>query len=149
MATQLKKNLQEDAEVMGMKFIHRNFEKERFMDDSFNAWEGRKEHSPYKLRVTNYLFNSIQVFENRPNRLVFGSGDPKAEIHNNGRIVRIRITEKSCNFFWYRYKSTGKEKWKFMVLTKKTQILFRMPKRQFKGESKTFRQHQKKNFNTI
>lgn len=126
------------AEKEGLDFIHRNFEKEGFMDSSFTAWPQRKHPIDYKLlRVTNTLFNSIRAESDANNFTVtFSSNEPYAQIHNEGGV--IKITKKMRGHFWKMFKLTGDNKWKWMALTKKS--AFRIHKRQFMGESANFNQ---------
>lgn len=141
MADKLMQNLLIDAEVMGLKFIESNFIKEGFMDGSFQAWPARKETINYKLlRVTNALFNSITANNDRRSTVTFTADMPYAQIHNEGGVVKIPVTPKMKKYFWAMYKATDKEKWKHMALSTKANIVFRMPKRQFMGNSKIFNQ---------
>jgi len=139
MARQLMQDLLIDAEVMGLDFIHKNFEKEGFQDSSFQAWASRKEPSSYNLlRVTNSLFNSIDATNDGRSKVTFTADMPYAKIHNEGGIVKIPRTPQMRKFFWAMYKKTSEERWKWMALSKKPNVVFRMPKRQFMGESATF-----------
>lgn len=139
MARELIDNLMIDAEVMGLKFIKSNFTKEGFMDGSFQAWQSRKQTINYKLlRVTNALFNSINANNDGKSKVTITADMPYAQIHNEGGIVKIPVTPKMKKYFWAMYKNTGLEKWKAMALSPKEQFIFRMPKRQFMGPSKTF-----------
>lgn len=139
MANELKRDLQSDAEIMGMEFIHSNFEQQGFTDVAFEPWEPRKTSTSYNLlRVTNYLFNSINVANSSEERIVFQADAPYADIHNNGGILNIPITRKSRKLFWAMYYSTGQEKWKWMALTKKQSFTFKMDARPFMKHSESF-----------
>ncbi|QQV91566.1 neck protein [Winogradskyella phage Peternella_1] len=139
MAEQLKRDLQMDAEIQGMDFIHQNFIDEGWHGSTFEAWAPRKESTSYNLlRVTNYLFNSINVASSSVEQIVFEADAPYAEIHNSGGTLNIPITERSRKFFWMMFKVTGKEKWKWMALTKKERFSVKIDKRQFMGESDIF-----------
>lgn len=139
MSQQLLKDLQSDAEIKGMDFIHSNFEKEGFTDNSFEPWKPRKSSINYNLlRVTNNLFNSINVASSTKDRIVFEADAPYAEIHNNGGVLNIPITTRSRKYFWFMYMETGKGMWKAMALTKKDRLTVNMEKRQFMGHSETF-----------
>jgi phage gpG-like protein len=141
MGKKLMQDLLIDAEVEGLKFIQTNFEKEGFMDASFQGWEKRKTPISYKLlRVTNSLFNSIRAKNNNKDTVTFSTNQPYAEIHNNGGVVKIPRTPAMRKFFWAMFKKTGDEKWKWMAMSKKPNVVFRMPKRQFIGHSKNFQE---------
>ena len=68
----------------------------------------------------------------------FGSDAPYSKIHNEGGEVKITVSKKMKRFFWFMYSQTDDEKWKFMALTQKKEMIFTMPKRQFMGESLHF-----------
>ncbi|WP_157498184.1 hypothetical protein [Formosa sp. Hel1_33_131] len=139
MSQQLLKDLQSDAEIKGMEFIHSNFEKQGFTDNAFEAWKPRKESMSYNLlRVTNNLFNSINVASSTPERITFEADAPYASIHNEGGILNVPITERSRKYFWFMFKQTGKGMWRAMALTKKTRLTIKIDQRQFMGHSNTF-----------
>lgn len=139
MAEQLKLDLQSDAEIMGTDFIHNNFYKEGWHGSSFEAWEQKKQSNSYQLlRVTNYLFNSIQVASSTTERVIWEADAPYAQIHNEGGVLNIPITERSRKFFWFMFKATGEEKWKWMALTKNERFTVKIDKRQFMGDSEIF-----------
>lgn len=64
-----------------------------------------------------------------------GKGIPYAEIHNTGGVISVRITEKARRYFWYMYRQTKENKWKWMALTKKERVRIAIPQRQYIGES--------------
>lgn len=139
MAEQLKKDLQMDAEIMGMDFIHQNFYDEGWHGTTFEAWPAKKQSSTYNLlRVTNYLFNSINVASSTVDKVIFEADAPYAEIHNNGGTLNIPVTKRSRKYFWAMFHATGKAKWKWMALTKKERFTIKMDKRQFMGDSPSF-----------
>ena len=139
MAEQLKKDLQMDAEIMGMDFIHQNFYDEGWHDTTFEPWAARKQSSTYNLlRVTNYLFNSISVASSTIDKVIFKAYAPYAEIHNSGGTLSIPVTKRARKYFWAMYHATGKAKWKWMALTKKERFTVKMEKRQFMGHSEAF-----------
>jgi phage gpG-like protein len=140
MGEQLKRDLQSDAEIMGTDFIHSNFEKQGFTDTAFEAWVPRKVSSSYNLlRVTNNLFKSINVLESSPERIVWNADAPYASIHNEGGTLSVPITAKSRRYFWFMFKATGKDMWKWMALSKKDRMTIKIDKRQFMGDSVSFR----------
>lgn len=139
MAEQLKRDLQSDAEIQGTDFIHNNFYTEGWHGSNYEAWTPKKESNSYNLlRVTNYLFNSVNVASSSTERVVWEANAPYAQIHNEGGILNIPITERSRKFFWMMFKATGQEKWKWMALTKKDRFTVKIEKRQFMGDSEMF-----------
>ena len=138
MGKQLKKEALIIAKKEGVDFFQDSFVNEGFTNGSFEKWEARKNPSDYKiLSVTGDLMKSIQVFSANQKRIVFGSDEEYAQIHNEGGTMNIKITEKSRKFFWAMFYHTNEVKWKWMALTKKDSLQVTIPKRQFIGESKT------------
>lgn len=127
------------ASVTGLNFFRESFDKQGFTDESFKAWEPRKTGDDGRgiLINTAHLRDSTQVLERSPEQIVFGNTAPYAYIHNYGGMISIRVTARSRKFFWYMYKATGQDKWKFMALTKKERLSVKIPQRQFIGPSKT------------
>ncbi|MEH0007573.1 MAG: phage virion morphogenesis protein, partial [Flavobacteriales bacterium] len=111
-----------------------------FTDAAFTPWPKRnpdmREGAAILIKSGN-LRDSLQVLERTPSRLTFGSNVPYSEIHNQGGTLSIPVTDKARRFFWYQYKRTGAEHWKWMALTKKERFTIHMPKRQFIGHSQT------------
>lgn len=139
MADQLKRDLQSDAEIHGMDFIHNNFYTEGWHGSSFEAWSPKKTSDTFNiLRVTNYLFKSVNVSSSSIEKVVFEANAPYAAIHNEGGILNIPITKTSRKFFWAMYYATGQDKWKWMALTKQSRFTVKMDKRQFMGYSEMF-----------
>lgn len=144
MGRQLIRDAQTIAEVEMINFIMGNFEKQGFTDTGFTAWEKRKGNSdPGRAILTDSaaLRDSIKITESNPERVVASASAPYAEIHNEGGQVNIPVTQRMKKFFWYMYKKTKDDKWKGMALTKKTHFSFKMPRRQFMGNSASFNQH--------
>lgn len=139
MSQQLLKDLQSDAEIKGMDFIHGNFEKQGFTDNAFTPWQETKNTSTYNiLRVTNALFNSVNVSSSTPSKITFEADAPYAAIHNDGGVLNVPITERSRKYFWFMFMQTGKAMWRAMALTKKDRLTIKIPKRQFMGHSEAF-----------
>lgn len=127
------------ASVYCLNWFKDSFKNQGFTDRSFVPWENRNQPD-YRpggalLVNTSFLLESVKLLSGSKNQLVFGSYALYAEIHNEGGIITFKITAKSRKYFWYMFKKTQDEKWKAMALTKKTVIRFKMPKRQFIGES--------------
>ena len=127
------------AMVYCLNYFKDSFRKQGFTDHSFDAWEKRvsPDYRPggALLISTSFLLESIKVLSGNKRQIVFGSYAPYAGLHNEGGTVQIKITVKSRKYFWYMFKKTKDEKWKWMALSKKNVITFKMPKRQFIGES--------------
>lgn len=127
------------ASVYCLNWFKESFRKQGFTNQSFEAWENRvsPDYRPggALLISSSFLLESIKLLSGSKNQLVFGSYAPYAEIHNDGGVIKIRITAKSRKYFWYMYKKTENDKWKGLALTKKSVITVKMPKRQFIGES--------------
>lgn len=141
MATQLKKDAVRYAAVEGINFFQDSFYNQGFTDEGFEPWQQRKNDIDPGRKIlikSAFLMQSIQVFDKSEKRIVFGSDAEHAEIHNNGGIVKIPITQKSRKYFWLMFKVTGNSMWKALALTKKESITITIPKRQFIGESATF-----------
>ena len=136
-AASLLKDLMSYAEVTALNFFKDRFYEQGWMGNGFEPWPSRKTGSDGRALLTNTgnLRDSIRVLERKPLALTFGTSEPYAAIHNTGGIIKVRVTERSRKFFWYMYKSTGQAHWKWMALTKKTELQIKIPKRQFIGES--------------
>lgn len=137
MAQTLKKDVVRYAAREGKNFFVESFHNTGFTDKNFEAWDSSANNTGKVLTQSADLRDSVDVFERSFKRIVFGSDSVYAEIHNNGGV--IPITKKSRKFFWAMFKETGETKWKAMALTKKQ--AFKIPKRQFIGESATLLQN--------
>jgi phage gpG-like protein len=128
---------------MALEHFKRSFEKQGFMDSNFQAWPERKNDTRpggALLQQTGHLRDSTQITEATMKRIIIANDAPYAKIHNEGGIMKIRVTKKMRKYFWFMYKATGQEKWKYMALTTKSSFMFRMPKRQFIGQSQNLNQ---------
>lgn len=127
------------AMVHCLNFFKDSFRKQGFTDQHFEQWENRvsPDYRPggALLVSTSFLLESLKVLAGNKHQIVFGSYAPYAEIHNEGGVMKIKITKKSRKYFWYMFKKTNDDKWKRMALTKKTEMQVKIPKRQFIGES--------------
>lgn len=143
-AKQLIKDAQTIAEVEMINFVFSNFERQGFTDASFVPWERLRSDEDADraiLRKDLTLFDSISVTESTPEKVVVSAAAKHASIHNEGGMVNIPVTKKMRKFFWAMYYKTKKEKWKGMALTGKTHFSFKMPQRQFMGDSIVFNEH--------
>lgn len=135
MAALIKKDALDAAEVIGENFFKEGFEKGGFTDAAFEKWEDTKGSlDGYKvLQRTGALRDSVKAQERTENTIAFGSDEKYAQIHNEGGV--IDITDAMRKFFWRMYRLSGKEKWKWMALSKNKKI--EIHQRKFVGESQT------------
>jgi phage gpG-like protein len=142
---QLRQTLPKHIGVTAENFFKSNFDAQGFNGNTLVPWRPTKnksnafgQKSQGILIASGALKRSIRHVAKQGYVEVFSDGArvPYANIHNNGGTVTVRITEKSRKFFWAMHKKTGDGMWKALALTKKTSISFKMPKRQFIGESK-------------
>lgn len=142
MAATLKDDARLYAEGAGLRFIDDNFKQQGFTDEAFVPWDQRADNiDPGRalLMKSSILRSSIEVIDSRGDRVVFGSDVAYAGIHNEGGTIKVTITTKMRKFFWFMHKLTGDDKWKYMALTKKGMLNITIPKRQFMGDSLSFR----------
>ena len=137
----LLQDLPRYVEVTAKDFFVDSFHKQGFTNESFEAWEKRNQPD-YRaggaiLTATGALRNSIHTIEANTNNVTIGTYAAYAKIHNEGGIITLPVTKKMKKYFWYMYKKTEDEKWKWMALTKKETLTIKIPKRQFIGESET------------
>lgn len=139
-AEEVMKDLPKKAGEKALQFFLASFIKQGFTDTSFIPWVKRKDDLTHKLLNQSYaLKESIKItkadFENV--EITAGEGLNYAAIHNEGGTITVKVSAKMKRFFWYMYKKTQNEKWKWMALTKKETLTIKIPKRQFIGESET------------
>lgn len=154
MAHELLKDLPREVAGMALKHFNDSFVKEGFTDNSFIAWPKRLDdltfatHHPI-LNKTGALMRSLVIRSATMDKIEIAAGDglPYAAIHNNGGVIKIKITDKMRKYFWFIYISLTKHyanggnppdhilKWKMMALTKKTEFTVHIAKKQFIGNS--------------
>ena len=137
----LLQDLPRYVEVTAKNFFIDSFNKQGFTNENFEAWE-RRNQPDYRaggaiLTATGALRNSIHTIEANTNNVTIGTYAAYAKIHNEGGIITLPVTKKMKKYFWYMYKTTQNEKWKWMALTKKETLTIKIPKRQYIGESET------------
>lgn len=140
MAETLKADAVRFAARTGVNFFQDAFINQGFTDEVFEPWPKRKDDFDPGRKIlvkSAALMNSIRVFEQSQDRIVFGSDEEHAPIHNDGGTISIRVTDRSRKFFWAMFKATGNTMFKAMALTKKSSFTVIIPKRQFIGESAT------------
>ena len=92
------------------------------------AWVALRGVQETPLISSGRLFKSINFkADARSVEISTGSGIPYARIHQFGG--RVPISDKSRGFFWFMFKQTGAEKWKYMALSK--QASFKIPARPY------------------
>lgn len=143
----LLQHLPKVAGETATNFFKDSFDRQGFIDKSFKKWASRKHPARHKiLQKTLFLKESIGVSAINKTSVSVGTDVDYAQIHNEGGTVKVPITKKSRRFFWYMYKQTDDKHWKYMALSKKTEFTFKIPKRQFIGNSEFLMNRLNKNF---
>ena len=139
-AEKLKNDIPRYVGITATNHFVESFAKQGFTNENFEAWD--KRNSPdYRpggavLTSTGFLRNSIHVISSDASQVTIGTYAAYAKIHNEGGTITTPITKKMRKYFWYMFKKTQNQKWKWMALTKKDVMKIKFPKRQFIGESK-------------
>lgn len=138
MAAEILADVPRDVAEKARAFFLMSFIKQGFTDFSFIAWPKHNSDASHKLLQQSLaLKNSIRI-EQATMKLIAisaGKGLPYAAIHNTGGTINVTLTDKMRRFFWAMHYKTGDNKWKYMALTKKKNLMIRIPKRQYIGES--------------
>ena len=140
LAENVMKDLPEKAGEKALQFFLASFIKQGFTDTSFIPWVKRKDDLSHKLLNQSYALKAsgkIDKADLTEMNISVGEGLNYAAIHNEGGTITVKVSAKMKRFFWYMYKKTQNEKWKWMALTKKETLTIKIPKRQFIGESET------------
>ena len=139
-AEEVMKDLPEKAGEKALQFFLASFIKQGFTDTSFIPWVKRKDDLSHKLLNQSYALKAsgkIDKADLTEVNISFGEGLNYAAIHNEGGTITVKVSTKMKRFFWYMYKKTEDEKWKWMALTKNETLTIKIPKRQYIGESET------------
>jgi len=139
-AEEVMKDLPKKAGEKALQFFLASFIKQGFTDTSFIPWVKRKDDLTHKLLNQSYALKASGKIDKADLTEViisFGEGLNYAAIHNEGGTITVKVSAKMKRYFWYMYKKTEDEKWKWMALTKKETLTIKIPKRQFIGESET------------
>ncbi|MFV0507260.1 MAG: phage virion morphogenesis protein [Bacteroidales bacterium] len=142
------------AATESVKFFRDGFTKDGFTDSSFQKWQANS--SKRTLHNKGTLMRSIRKQKQNRRRVVVGSEQEYAQIHNQGGY--IVVTEQMKKLFWAKFiriaskgktdddgkaiKGYGKTKnkkalyFKYMAM-KKVGSKIKIPQRKFIGESKT------------
>jgi phage gpG-like protein len=113
---QFKKDIPNKLNQQALKFFRDSFSKSGWTDDSYSPWQKRKRNYPHKILLkSGDLKRSIHNTVKTFEKIVIISDMPYSAIHNEGLMGR----------------AFGK-------------YSFKMPKRQFMGDSTTLRKEQQK-----
>ena len=125
----LTKKILNDLRVELSDEFDRNFQRKAVFD---RPWPPRK-HINRKgtlLLVTGKLRRSIRSRVDTDS-VVWETSERYAAIHNYGGT--ITVTARMKKFFWYKYKATRDDAWKWMALMK-VGTKIQIPQRQFLGD---------------
>ena len=139
-AEEVMKDLPKKVGEKALQFFLASFIKQGFTDTSFIPWVKRKDDLTHKLLNQSYALKAsgkIDKADLTEVNISFGEGLNYAAIHNEGGTITVKVSAKMKRFFWYMYKKTEDEKWKWMALTKNETLTIKIPKRQYIGESET------------
>ena len=139
-AEEVMKDLPKKAGEKALQFFLASFIKQGFTDTSFIPWVKRKDDLTHKLLNQSYALKASGKIDKADLTEViisFGEGLNYAAIHNEGGTITVKVSAKMKRFFWYMYKKTEDEKWKWMALTKNETLTIKIPKRQYIGGSET------------
>ena len=138
------------AGQIAVNHIRADFRKGGLTDNGFRPWPATKrqlsgggdsasQYGPL-LSARNRLMNSITAQPGDGHVRIL-TDVPYASVHNNGGVLRPKVTAKMRKFAWAMYykgtggkkgKGSGKDnKWKALALTKKSQLAVSIPQRQF------------------
>lgn len=123
-----KQKILNDLRVELSDEFDRNFQRKAFFNQPWPPRKMGKRGSV--LMVTGRLRRSIRS-RVTSDSVFWETSEKYAAIHNYGGT--IRVTAKMKKFFWYKYKTTKDEEWKWMALMK-TGSVITIPQRQFLGD---------------
>jgi len=144
MAAHLLNSIAPEIATEALAFFKGSFDKQGFTDYGFIAWPKRKDQEPHTLLFKSHaLKDSLHIASQTASRIeiIAGEGLPYAEIHNKGGVINVTLTPKARKYFWYMYKQTENQKWKWMAITKKERLTIRIPQRQYIGSSQELDKH--------
>lgn len=139
----LQKRLPKIVGQHAVNFARDNFRRQGFLDRGrIQKWkkrrfQGKRSKGRGILVASGKLRRSIRIGLITKNSVVISSKTPYSKIHNEGGVVKQKVSPKQQAFFWARYKATGNEMWKRFALSKT--IKANIPKRQFIGDSTDLR----------
>ena len=126
--TDIKRKILNDIRVELSDEFDRNFQRKAFFSQ---PWPPRKMNGRGSLlMVTGKLRRSIRS-QATADSVIWETSEKYAAIHNYGGTATV--TARMKRFFWYKYKATKDDAWKWMALMKVgTRIT--IPQRQFLGD---------------
>lgn len=135
----VKKQLPPVLSEIAIQHFKDSFQNQGFTDRKLEKWKDRSPDAPRKNRAilidSGDLRNSIHPDTVTFVKTIIASDKPYAQIHNEGGVISVPVTAKMKKFFWAMFYKTGKEKWKKMALSKKTEFKIKIEQRQFMGNS--------------
>lgn len=134
----LKSRLPAIAGQTAVSFFKDNFRRQGFLDNTVNKWRKRKddEGSGRSILVrSGRLKRSIRIASLGPLSVKVGTDVPYAQAHNEGAEITVPVTTRMRKKFWALYRRSGREKYKHMATTTKSQFRVSIPQRQFMGNS--------------
>lgn len=127
----LKQDVRRKSETHCLQWFDDSFQNEGFTDNSFVAWQKRKEPDQRQggaiLTKTTYLRKSLGVMSRSANSMVFGTTVPYASLHNEGG--RLRTVQ------YVRAHSRTRKGKREQVQSHSRKMDIQFPKRQFIGHS--------------
>ncbi len=138
MFAKIKQQAPHAASVIALNHFKASFEHQGFTDAGFTAWESRRGDSRPGgaiLTQTGHLRDSLAIARVSKDSVEINNSAPYASIHNEGGVLTIPITAKMKKYFWFMFGNTGEAKYKYMALTKKNNMVIKIPKRQYMGDS--------------
>ena len=73
------------------------------------------------------------TFRTEGNRVIVSSSMTYAQIHNEGGVVTVPVTERMRRYFFAMHHKTGMSRYLAMALSRKQQYRIVIPRRQFVG----------------
>ena len=134
----LRRKILNDLRVELSDEFDRNFQRKAFFS---RPWPPRKTRNAKGslLMVTGRLRRSIRC-RVYTHSVTWRTTERYATIHNYGDT--ITVTARMKKFFWYKYKATKDEAWKWMALMKAGSRIT-IPQRQFLGDHPEVRKRAK------
>jgi phage gpG-like protein len=145
--TTATKTLPSQAAILAVNFSKERFVEQSWKDSSKERWKPRKSNNKRSKRRRNgailvdtvRLKRSIRKIQVGNDYAIIGTDVPYAQIHNEGGEVNTTASVKSYTKKEHTRRRNGrKEKVRsHTVNSHKRNVRFKMPKRQFIGESAT------------
>lgn len=126
---------------VALRFINGNFRAQGWQGNGFKKWD--KNETNTTILVQSGHLRSANYYTTGTGKVTIKNTVPYANIHNEGGILNVPVTDKMRGFAWYKYfENTGNTSegieespearmWKGLALTKKTFLNIKIPQRQF------------------